>query len=242
MKRTVFGWLLACAAGSAAAVPIAGGQTIDDVTVSGKASIYQIFNHSGSTGGFTPTHDAVLFSFAAGAGNTFSFLAAGQVSCCSNPANTPPDGLAANTSIGGINGLSNAQGNTQLPLLGVFTTETDPSGGAKPAPLGWNAGAPPASLSPMLHQVFYIGDGRSGFNNPLGSFLEFVAPANATRLYLGLADASGFNAPSGYYGDNNGFYDVAVTMTAAIPEPGTYALLLAGLGLLGFAARRRSEK
>jgi hypothetical protein len=26
---------------------------------------------------------------------------------------------------------------------------------------------------------------------------------------------------------------------AAIPEPETYALLLAGLGLLGFAARRR---
>ena len=27
-------------------------------------------------------------------------------------------------------------------------------------------------------------------------------------------------------------------VTAAIPEPGTYALLLAGLGMLGFLARR----
>ena len=33
------------------------------------------------------------------------------------------------------------------------------------------------------------------------------------------------------------------TMTvAAIPEPETYALLLAGLGLLGFVARRRQRK
>jgi len=32
------------------------------------------------------------------------------------------------------------------------------------------------------------------------------------------------------------------TVTAAIPEPETYAMLLAGLGLLGFAARRRKQK
>jgi len=36
------------------------------------------------------------------------------------------------------------------------------------------------------------------------------------------------------------FYDgTLVSPMAAIPEPQTYALLLAGLGLLGFAARRR---
>ncbi len=33
-----------------------------------------------------------------------------------------------------------------------------------------------------------------------------------------------------------------VTINAAIPEPETYAMLLAGLGLLGFAARRRQRK
>lgn len=32
------------------------------------------------------------------------------------------------------------------------------------------------------------------------------------------------------------------TVTAAIPEPETYAMMLAGLGLMGFVARRRKQK
>jgi hypothetical protein len=31
------------------------------------------------------------------------------------------------------------------------------------------------------------------------------------------------------------------TMAAAIPEPSTYVMMLAGLGLLGFAARRKTR-
>jgi len=34
----------------------------------------------------------------------------------------------------------------------------------------------------------------------------------------------------------------AVTAVSPVPEPETYAMLLAGLGLLGFAARRRKQK
>lgn len=39
-------------------------------------------------------------------------------------------------------------------------------------------------------------------------------------------------------GASNGAYHVAVT---AVPEPETFAMLLAGLGLVGFIARRRSR-
>ncbi|MCZ2440541.1 MAG: FxDxF family PEP-CTERM protein, partial [Burkholderiales bacterium] len=42
-------------------------------------------------------------------------------------------------------------------------------------------------------------------------------------------------ADSPYY-DNSGGVSLSV---AAVPEPETWALMLAGLGLLGFAARRR---
>jgi PEP-CTERM motif len=36
------------------------------------------------------------------------------------------------------------------------------------------------------------------------------------------------------------FYD-SLAVTAAIPEPETYALMMVGLGLLGFVARRRKK-
>lgn len=55
----------------------------------------------------------------------------------------------------------------------------------------------------------------------------------------------GGNSPYDFiiaYGDGTGdqdFDDMVLGVTAAIPEPETYALLLAGLGVVGFVARRR---
>lgn len=53
----------------------------------------------------------------------------------------------------------------------------------------------------------------------------------------GALQADGDNEINGVLGLKEDF-----TPTAAIPEPETYAMLLAGLGLLGFAARRRKLK
>ena len=55
-------------------------------------------------------------------------------------------------------------------------------------------------------------------------------------LFLAAGDTFSF----AYGGSNpDQFYINAITVTAAVPEPETYALLLAGLGVMGFVARRR---
>jgi hypothetical protein len=66
-------------------------------------------------------------------------------------------------------------------------------------------------------------------------------------------DASGFGLGNGYLStipgngwqlpfNGNGFLSLQYTaVTAAVPEPESYAMLLAGLGLMGVIARRRSQ-
>jgi hypothetical protein len=226
--------------GAQADYTIAPGGSVSGITVLGTASIYDVFGHAGNPGGdYGPDTPAIRLSFGAGAGNVFTFSASGLVSCCSDAPNLPPDGGGSGMSIGGANGLSSLSGNGNIPLVGVFTTDSDPFGSAAPSALSFDKFAP-ASLAPVLNQVFYIGDGRSGYNNGAGTVLTFGAPSNATRLYIGVIDAYSFSATTGYYNDNHGSFTVNVSL-APVPEPETYAMLLAGLGFLGLAARRKRK-
>ena len=150
------------------------------------------------------------------------------------------NGLAGSnlSSFGGISGYIGPQG----PLAGVFLSNAVPSAGP-PATLDFSPGGLGIdflSLSPALGQVFYIGDGKTTG----GVFQQFLAPAGATRLFLAIPDGFGFVGGPGAYDDNDGSYQVRigvneVPVVASIPEPETYALMLAGLAALGVVKRRR---
>jgi len=59
------------------------------------------------------------------------------------------------------------------------------------------------------------------------------------NAYLSTTPGTGWQLPF----SGNGFLSLQYTaLTAPVPEPETYALMLAGLGLVGFVARRKQKK
>ena len=80
--------------------------------------------------------------------------------------------------------------------------------------------------------------GVSGSLSGSGIYFGFY---DLTKQYKAIA----FTNSSGG-GDNFAFDDMTIgaleSVVPTIPEPETYAMMLAGLGLLGLAARRRKQK
>lgn len=104
-------------------------------------------------------------------------------------------------SFGGISGIIDA--NNGMFLVGVFLTD---GLRAKPAPerLVFTAAEHFAELAPEIGQTFFVGDG-------LGR--RYLVPADATRLFLGFADAFLAEGDPGWYGNNVGELQVTVEVT-----------------------------
>jgi PEP-CTERM motif len=72
-------------------------------------------------------------------------------------------------------------------------------------------------------------NGGAGASEP--TFAIFDGAGTAYKFIIGYSD--------GGAGSDHDYDDMVFGVNAAIPEPQTYALLLAGLGVIGFVARRR---
>lgn len=195
------------------------------------------------------------------------FVAMAMVLCATAaqaaPANLITNGDFETTTLGNINGFHVANAGTNV-ITGwtIGGTSVDVINGAYGAVAGNSIdllGTPgPGSLSQSFNTIAghnYLvsfalsangggGDSKSmtvsvGNNasfNYLGEVNKFTNQSFLyTANYSGLTALTFTSAASGYSGaviDN-------VSVMAAVPEPSTYAMMLGGLGLVGFMSRRR---
>jgi hypothetical protein len=215
--------VLALCAEFAPAPALAQSNSFGPITVPGTAVIFDPDNvlsadqliplDGGGSLHATPAVKAI--SFDAAPGQSFTFSTTGLVGCCGvaqiGPSGYPGD-RANITSLGSISGFVSPVG---LPLVGVFTNGS-PTGSAPP-PYDYSGGVGQPTASPLLNQVFIIGNGASG-----SGVQVFEVPATATELWLGFPDAGTFAGHPGNYADNAGSESVAGTlMPSCVPTPGS---------------------
>ena len=124
----------------------------------------------------------------------------------SSPDNGPEGDHGANgfgpsdfESLRGISGIVDSK--NKMFLVGVFLGEGEPSLPAPPR-LDFTDKERFGTLAPVVGQTFFIGD---------GSGRRFEVPKNATRLYVGFADAYPYARQAGYYYNNGGRLEVVAT-------------------------------
>ena len=91
--------------------------------------------------------------------------------------------------------------------------------------------------------VIYLNPNNATVNAQTNGFLS----GGKASVYIPIALLSGLNSITySYSGNAQGLGDegwgINAVNVSAVPEPGTYAMLLAGLGLVGFMTRRKAAK
>jgi hypothetical protein len=143
------------------------------------------------------------------------------------------------------------------PSQGIAETDTlstsfTPHQGWSQGPLqSWGFGENNIATGGWLD--FYNNNDSYGSNYPLGEFFTKeggsagnVAFTTTSPFYtltgfgstyqLSISEGNGWSKPTIY-----GLTDGGTVTITAVPEPATWAMLILGLGMIGFVARRRSE-
>lgn len=194
-----------CDVNSSAIAMLQGGSTANNIA--GIFNPWLAGMPAGSYGGSAvsgtaPANSPVqMQNVALTAGSNLTFSVTG--SAADDPVNvnaawTPdgqPGGVRTNDS-GYLNGMSQLTAQ-QGSLIGVFLNDNAPTVGSTPAALNFSTSASMdfTTLSPALKQPFFIGDGKRSN----GTVQQFVVPAGATRLYLGMHDNVNWANNSGYF-------------------------------------------
>ena len=121
-----------------------------------------------------------------------------------------------------FSGLNIAPGATAGPFGHIHCCTATPSTGSAGVALNFTA-------LPIAATGSYVAILSSGYTTG-NSFASLLAGANAGRAYVNIHTPGTYGA-----GEIRGFLP-------AIPEPSTYAMFLAGLGLVGLMWRRRAAR
>jgi hypothetical protein len=206
------------------------------ITVPGHSNPWLAGMPDGSVGGngydHAPAQSPVQVPVAVTGGEAFTFSATGNVAHGGvDVTGTGPEGFT-NAVFSRTTGPENGMADISSPidaLIGVFLDANVPSLSSPPSALDFSTAAERdfLTLSPGLRQPFYIGNGLTS----LSAVQDFIAPAGATRLFLGTMDGE-------HWSDNVGSFTVTVTT----PEPSSLILAVIGASALLCAARRRSGR
>jgi hypothetical protein len=219
-------------------------------TVLGTANIYLAdVNGPGNSGGGGAGTEPNAIPLTSGTGRTLTFGSVTGTWGCGPGANGPDGGPCTSppgTNIlaeGAIAGIR-VEGRNMF-LVGLFLGAGLP--GAAPLRATYTAAdLSTPNFAPVVGQVFFIGDALTGTGS--GTPQTFDVPDDATRLFLGIADAFAFGEDvaggrtPGYYDDNSGSVvaEYAIGGVSAVPEPSSLALASTGaLALAGWGLRRR---
>jgi len=130
--------------------------------------------------------------------------------------NGPEGDKTGPTDVQSFQGISGITHRTNgMFLAGVFLTDA-PASNPSPPRLDFSAfetadtehwvGQDFGELAPEIGQTFLIGDGKGR---------SYVVPAEATRLFMGFADAYLYEGCPGWYGNNSGHLTVRVKVSEA---------------------------